>query len=216
MSDPLAQPQQAGEQQPALTSDAARNDLGLAMLRRLAQGQPLALDTLASDTRRPMDEIRCELQRHGDIEYDHAGRIVGNGITLRPTPHRFAIDGRELYTWCALDTLVFPAMLGVSARAESPCHATGQPIRVDVGPDRIRSVEPASAVVSILPRPHSASIRASFCNHIHFFADADAAQPWLAEHPDAAIVPVTDAQEHGRELIEALPAFGASCADDCC
>jgi len=194
MPDPRAQPHQAGERQPALTSDAARNHLGLAMLRHLAQGQPLELDTLACDTRRPVDEIRSELQRHGDIEYDQAGRIVGNGITLRPTPHRFEIDGRELYTWCALDTLVFPAMLGIPARVESPCHATGQPIRVNVEPDRIRSVEPASAVVSIVPRPQSASIRASFCNHIHFFADADAAQPWLAEHPDASIVPVTDAQ----------------------
>jgi len=65
MPDPLAQPQQAGDQQPA---DAARNDLGLAMLRHLAQGQPLELATLASDTRGPVDEIRSELQRHGDIE----------------------------------------------------------------------------------------------------------------------------------------------------
>jgi alkylmercury lyase len=202
--------------QPTVTGDPGREALGLAMLRRLAQGEPLALDTLASDTGQAVEAIRAELLRHGDIEYDHAGRIVGNGITLRPTPHRFEIDGRELYTWCALDTLAFPAMLGVSARAESPCHATGQPIHVDVEPDRISSVEPASAVVSIVPRPQAASIRASFCNHVHFFADVDVALPWLAEHPDASIVPVADAQTRGRELIESLPAVGASCPDDCC
>jgi alkylmercury lyase len=120
------------------------------------------------------------------------------------------------YTWCALDTLVFPAMLGVSARVESPCFATGEPIRVAVEPVRIRHVEPSTAVVSIVPRPHGSSIRASFCNHVHFFANADAAQPWLTEHPDASIVPVADAQQQGRELIERLPAVGTTCSDDCC
>jgi alkylmercury lyase len=211
-TEPLQQP--GG--QPTVPGDPGREALGLAMLRRLAEGEPLTLDTLASDTGQPVEAIRAELLRHGDIEYDQAGRIVGNGITLRPTPHRFEIDGRELYTWCALDTLVFPAMLGVCARVESPCRATGQAIHVDVEPDRISSVEPASAVVSIVPRPQSASIRASFCNHVHFFANVDVAQSWLAEHPDASIVPVADAQEQGRELIESLPAVGASCPDDCC
>jgi len=108
-----------------------------------------------------------------------------------------------------------PRHAGVSARVASPCHATGQPIRVDVEPDRIRSVEPAGAVVSIVPRPQRASIRASFCNHVHFFANAAAAQPWLAEHPDASIVPVADAQKQGCELIESLPAVGASCSENC-
>jgi alkylmercury lyase len=214
--DPLAQPQQASGQQAAFASAAAREDLGLAMLRRLAQGEPLPLDTLASDTGWPIETIRAELQRHGDIEYDEAGRIIGNGITVRPTPHRFGLSGRQLYTWCALDALVFPAMLGVSARVESRCHATGEPIRVDVEPDRIRHVEPSTAVVSIVPRPHGSSIRASFCNHIHFFASIDAAQQWVTEHPEASLVPVADAQEHGRDLIEALPGAGSSCTTDCC
>ena len=210
------QPPEPPDGQPALSDDQEREDLGLAMLRRLAQGEPVTTATLASDTGWPVEAIRAELQRHGDIEYDHAGRIIGNGITLRPTPHRFQIDGRQLYTWCALDTLVFPAMLDVAAHVESPCHATGQPIHVAVEPNRISSIEPASAVVSIVPRPQNASIRASFCNHVHFFATADAAQTWHAEHPDASIVPVADAHRQGRDLIEALPAVGASCSNHCC
>lgn len=36
------------------------------------------------------------------------GRIVGHELTLRETPHRFAVDGRQLFTWRALDTLIFP------------------------------------------------------------------------------------------------------------
>jgi alkylmercury lyase len=60
-----------------------------------------------------------------DLETDEQGRIVGSGLTLRPTPHRFALDGRQLYTWCALDTLIFPVVLGQGATVESPCHGAG-------------------------------------------------------------------------------------------
>lgn len=56
-----------------------------------------------------------------DLETDVQGHIVGSGLTLRPTPHRFTIDGRQLYTWCALDTLIFPAVLGQVATVEAPC-----------------------------------------------------------------------------------------------
>ncbi|WP_456045472.1 organomercurial lyase [Streptomyces parvus] len=39
------------------------------------------------------------------------------------------------------------------------------------------------------------SVRAAFCNQVHFFASADAAKDWLTEHPDAQVVPVADAFE---------------------
>lgn len=44
-------------------------------------------------------------------------------------------------------------------------------------------VTPATAVVSIVIGCDLASVRASFCNHVHFFTNTTAAQPWLYEHP---------------------------------
>ncbi|MCY0931502.1 organomercurial lyase [Streptomyces sp. H27-H1] len=46
-------------------------------------------------------------------------------------------------------------------------------------------VEPAGAVVSLLIPGAPSSVRASFCDQVHFFASADAAKDWLAEHPGA-------------------------------
>ena len=170
------------------------------LLRQLARGEPLTIADLAAATGRAGDEVAQAVGRLRDTEYDDAGRIVGYGITLRPTPHRFTVDGHQLYTWCALDTLIFPAPLGQSAQVESPCHSTGAPIRLTVEPDRVRDVEPQTAMVSIVTPDDLVSVRASFCNHVHFFADADAAAPWLAEHPGGSVLPVADAYQLGRQL----------------
>jgi alkylmercury lyase len=179
----------------------------------LARGEPVGMEELAADVGATAEEVRRALAGQCDLEFDDAGRIIGSGITLRPTPHSFEVDGRRLYTWCALDTLIFPAMLGKPARVESSCRATGAAIRVHVEPERIVSVEPVDAVVSIVAVSDPRAIRASFCDYVHFFANAGVATDWLAEHPGATVVPVAEAQQVGRPVIQGLVGGGL---DDCC
>lgn len=170
------------------------------LLRLLARGEPVTIPALAAVAGRPADEVTRAVSQLPDTEYDDDGRIVGYGITLRPTPHRFTVEGRPLYTWCALDTLIFPAVLDRPAQVESPCHTTGDPIRLTVEPDRVTDVDPGTAVVSIVSPDDLASVRASFCRHVHFFTDTAAAQTWLSEHPGGSVLPVADAHQLGREL----------------
>jgi len=142
-----------------------------------------------------------------DVETDSDGNVVGMGLTLRPTSHKFRIGGPQLYTWCALDTLMYPPLLGEAATVESPCRATGEPVRVEIGPEGIRTVEPEDAVVSIVvPEDCCATVRGSFCNEVHFFASRDAASGWLGDHPGALIVSVQEAFELGRLLNSATSA----------
>lgn len=138
----------------------------------LAAGEPVGVDQLAAEAERTADDIHQALAAMPDIEYDAEGHIVGYGLTSNPTPHRYETGGRSLYAWCALDTLAFPAILGQPARVTSACRATGEPIRLIVTPDGIDSVEPAGAVVSVVTPDAPASVRAAFCNQIHFFASA--------------------------------------------
>jgi alkylmercury lyase len=98
------------------------------LLRLLADGQPVSIEDLAEAAGRPVDDVRQTVASLPDVELDDEGRIVGYGLTLRETPHRFEVDGKRLYTWYALDTLVFPGLLGRTARIESPCHGTGTTI----------------------------------------------------------------------------------------
>jgi alkylmercury lyase len=139
------------------------------LLQLLARGEPVTEDELAAATRRPAAEVRAALAALPDTEYDDADRIVGSGITFRPTPHRFEVDGRQLYTWCALDTLIFPAILDRPARVTSPCRATGAPIHLEISPAGITAVAPEEPVVSLVMPSDGCSIRTGFCDHVHFF-----------------------------------------------
>lgn len=188
--------------------------LGRPLLRLLAQGEPVTIDQLAIATGRSTEQVRRALAAAPDTEYDNTGRIVGSGITLNPTPHRFEVDGKQLYTWCALDTLVFPAILGKPATVSSPCHATGELVWVQVAPDGVTGVDPATAVVSLVAPDDCCSVRASFCNQVHFFSSHEAALPWLAEHRGASVVPVAAAHRLGRPIIDTL--LGTQDPADCC
>lgn len=174
------------------------------LLELLAKGRPVTPEQLARAAGRTTEEVRGALATMSDTEYDEQGRILGSGLTLRPTPHRFEIDEVALYTWCALDTLIFPAILGRTAHVTSPCHDTGQPVHLTIETSRVTNVEPATAVVSIVTPEAPASIRAAFCNHVHFFATREAAEPWLTENPSATIITVADAYQLGRPLARTL------------
>ena len=174
-----------------------RRDIENAMFQPLvgllAAGRPVAVDDLIQTTGLPAEQVRQGLAGLRDIEYNRAGKIVGQGLTLRPTRHRFEIDDRQLHVWCALDTVLFSIILKRAARVSSPCHATGSPVQMTVEPSGITSVEPASAVISIVTPEGPASIRAAFCENVHYFVSADAAHDWLSRHPGAELLPVAEA-----------------------
>lgn len=174
------------------------------LLTLLATGTPVTTDQLAAATGRDATDVRQALATMSDTEYDEHGRIVGAGLTQRPTPHHFEINGHQLYTWCALDTLIFPAVLDAPAHIESPCHATATPIRLTVTPTGVHDIQPTTAVVSIVTPDDMNSVRAAFCNHVHFFASPDAAYSWLTEHPGMSVLPVVDAHQLGQPLTQQL------------
>ncbi|WP_235653771.1 organomercurial lyase MerB [Mycolicibacter icosiumassiliensis] len=174
------------------------------LLRLLASGDPVDVTTLAATAGRTTEETRAQLAKVPATEYDDEGRIVGQGLTLRPTPHRFTLDGEELYTWCALDTLIFPLILGREARVESVSPASGQPVRLVAGPRGVCDVEPATAVISLVNLEDMTEIRSSFCNQVHFFTSVNDARSWLEPNPGGQVMPVTDAFDFAVQLTTAL------------
>lgn len=174
--------------------------LWLPLMRLLAQGDPVDTADLAAAAGRPIEEARTALEAMADTEYDGSGRIIGQGLTQRATQHRFEVDGEQLYTWCALDTLIFPTLLGASARIESAYRATGTPVRVTVGPTGVTHVDPAGAVVSLVNPDDMSSVRSSFCNQVHFFASPEEAQPWIEDHPGGTVIPVEEAYRLATDM----------------
>lgn len=178
--------------------------LWLPLIRLLAQGDPVKVTDLATTAGRPIQDVRTALAAVPDTEYDEDGRIIGQGLTLRPTPHHFEVDGNQLYTWCALDTLIIPVILGKAARIESSCQATGTPVLVHVDATGAARARPTTAVVSLINPEDIRSVRSAFCNQVHFFASAEAAQPWLQAHPAGSVIPIDEAYQLGASIVETM------------
>jgi alkylmercury lyase len=170
----------------------------------LVRGKPASPEEIASSSAKSPVEVRAALERFPSAEWDEQGRVVGLGLTLRLTPHRLEVEGRTLFAWCALDTLLFPVLLGRPASIESPCRGTGEPVHIEVTPAGIEAVDPPSAVVSIVAARDLANFRSVGCHNTHFFSSPEEASRWLERHPEATILPVEDAFRLGRLIAEGL------------
>ena len=187
-----------------------------AALRLLAHGAPVTVTELAAAAGVDAGDLE-ETPIGADIEYDEQGRVLGWGLTLNPTPHRFTVAGHQLYTWCAPDTLVFPAVIGASAHVESECPVTVSAVRLTVDPvTGVTDLQPAAAMVAFVDPAgiRGRQVRATCCNPQMFLATPDAAEQWRSEHPGMTVLPVADAYTQlARPLAEALidPAGEAPC-----
>lgn len=175
------------------------------LLRLLAEGNPVSVGQIAATLHLPHDDVAAALGKLRNVEFDRDGNIIGAGITLNPTRHCFQVNGRRLFTWCAMDTLIFPMILNQTAYVTSTCPATGLTIRLTVAPGGVERFEPAGAVVS-LPRLSDAccDVRADFCNQVHFFSSSDAATAWLSERPGATLLSIEEAWRIGVVLAGSL------------
>jgi alkylmercury lyase len=186
---------------PAERSDGCA-ELLVALLRELVKGQPVQNEALCVALGWSAERLRALLEQEPCTEYDHDGNVIGYGITLRETAHAFEVDGRRLYTWCALDALMFPAMIGKTARVLSRCPATGRAISLTVTPAGVRDVEPTGAVLSLPLLEDASNIRSSFCCHVNFYASASAAHPSI--EPGSQVVCVADGVRLGHLIADYL------------
>src|SRR5215204_6714281 len=170
----------------------------------LARGKPASPEEIAAAAGKSPEEVRAALNQFPSAEWDEQGRVVGLGLTLQLTPHRLEVEGRTLFAWCALDALLFPALLGRPASIESPCRGTGEPVHIEMTPAGIDRVEPQSAVVSIVAARDLATFRRVSCTNTHFFSSTEAASCWLEKHPEATILSVEDTFRLGRLIAEDL------------
>lgn len=168
-------------------------DLPFHLGRLLAAGEPVTVAAAAAAGGWTEEQVREELARHPGTDWDDDGRIVGFGLTLRETPHRFTFDHRTVYTFCASDALEVSVMLGRSGVIDSTCPATGRSIRVELTPQQILRVEPPGAVVSKVRPDHAVEdIRAQVCALGNFFSSSEAAADWLAHNPQGKVASIAE------------------------
>src|SRR5712691_1925983 len=161
---------------------------------------PISLDALAQALHTSRERVQAVLERYPDAEYDQFGNLLGWGLTLHPTVHQVGLEGRSLYAWCAPDTLYDPVVVNRPAQIVSRCPVTGARIEMTLTPDRLESLSPEAAVVSIVRDggmfkrlKEAGCIRQGGCNNQFFFASGEVAAPWVSEHADFIVLPVEEA-----------------------
>ena len=181
-----------------------------AMYAPLAEGEPLAPADVATNSGIPVKVIEksFRLMKRSGAEFDESGNLIGNALTLRPTKHKFIVDGQELYAWCAVDTLFLPGLVGKTADVESICPATGERIRLRISPTGIESVDPSEAVVSVVVPGASAACgpgqgkgaHSASCQSMNYFVSREAAWKHLGPDSDVAILDVQEASQLAQKV----------------
>lgn len=178
-----------------LTLEKQRISVGL--YRLLAQGEPVELQTLAAAVSVPLRRVEAIIKNWPGVYCDKKRRFVGYwGLAIPQMSHKFSVDGRRLYTWCAWDSLFLPEILGKGADVESICPVTQDPIRLEVTTGGVERVEPATTVMSfVVPDPikFQQNVLTSFCHYVHFFSSREAGQAWTSRHDGTFIVTLDQA-----------------------
>lgn len=155
---------------------------------------------------RSQEEINVLMERWAQgVAQVYEGLVHFDVSASRPRPAHFRIRrGERVITTggggCAPDLFAVVLWTGKPMQVEAICPATGCPIRVDLTPEGVTNVEPASAVISLVnpqgPRfkPFRDNREASelICSQQHFYASAEAAANWLACNPGGRLIPVKD------------------------
>jgi alkylmercury lyase len=190
--------------------DGTKRRIALATYRRVARGVPASPEEIASDARRPAEEVKRILGDWIGVFADTEGRVYGFwGLSISAMKHRFEVDGVRLHTWCAWDAIFLPGLLDKTARVESVCAQSGQPVRLTVSPTGVESAEPSSVFISfLLPDVrHGSDIINRFCHYVNFFRSQADGEAWIAKTPGTFLLTLDQGVELARMKNQAQ--FGA-------
>jgi alkylmercury lyase len=175
---------------------------------------PVSLDQLATQVGIEVAEIARLLHLTWRERVDLRDGMVR--LDVRPAgPRRYQVHagGRPVGVGrgCSVDMYLLALALGRPIHAEAICPATGTPISVDITPDRVERIDPPTAVVAVVNLDADLTLGldrtdADVCAQQPFFASADAASQWLADHPQGRLIPVRSFHAEANRLVDRLEA----------
>jgi alkylmercury lyase len=173
----------------------------------LAQGRPVSPTQLAQITGIDVRTVEQALiESHTDR--DMQGNVIELfGISQAPTLHRIQIGHVCLFSCCALVSQMVPLLLSQTATIESVDPVGHRLIRLTVSPTGIQSVEPYSAVGTLVLTSAEQvlkDVRSAFCMHVHHFPDTDSAQEFVNIDPRRYMVSIQQLHDAARQLTAAI------------
>ncbi len=176
-------------------------------LRLLAEGEPVSAEMIGSKLGIPTQIARSVFEAsQGKGEWDREGRLIGSALTLVPTQHRFRIMQKDLYTWCAHDSILLPGLLGMTAEVESPDPLNGDLIKLVITPKGPETYSPKTAVLTTFQAAEPATgPKSAVCTNSHYFTSRASAEAWSHDRPGVNIMTIEEAYAQvKRDLLDVV------------
>jgi alkylmercury lyase len=175
---------------------------------------PVSLDQLATHVGLPAAETARLLQLTWHQRIDLRDGIIRLDATpTGPRRYRVHTGGGPVGAGkgCSVDMYLLALAFGRPVHAEATCTATGTPITVDITPDGVERIDPPTAVVAVVDPEVDLTLGsdrtdAEVCAQQPFFASAQAASRWLADHSQGRVIPVRSFHAEARRLVDRLEA----------
>jgi hypothetical protein len=173
----------------------------------LTSDGPVTVEQIAKATGAETAGIETALQL-GRAERNKEGWVTELfGITTTPTTHRIEIKGVVLYSCCALVAQMVPMLVNQPARIETIDPISRQPVRVDLTPGNLTSVDPPEAwgtFVQTEPAAVQRSVGEAFCSHIHNFTTRATAEQYVQQDKRRYILSMETFHDVARQLTVAV------------
>ncbi len=177
--------------------DPEEQRISIQVYRLLAKGRPVSRESLAESLNYHINKVNAILDNWFGVYFDDDKNIIGYwGLALQEMPHRFEVEGKTLYTWCAWDSLFIPELIRKAAHVVSTDPISKDKIRLTVTPDGIAELNPPGAVMSHV-KPEATIIDENviqgFCHYIFFFTSAETGSKWTSQHKNTSVISIEDA-----------------------
>lgn len=166
-------------------------DFLLKIFKELLKGKAVSKKVFSSIAELPPEKEQFLLENLA--EQDEKGDVIAfSGMSLTPTNHSITINDKKLYTWCAIDAILFTDWLNINSRIQSRDPVDNSFIELQLVGDHLQWTKPYPIFVSLVEGLNTCDIRNSFCNHVSFFASEATAKKWLEQNPHGKIISIDD------------------------
>lgn len=135
-----------------------------------------------------IDEVIDILQKNDMVIFDKNGEPVGAyPFTMEKREHKIKINGHNIYSMCALDSLAISPMYNTELEINSKCHVTGKDISVKQHGYTIinsRDVKELYFGINWNAACSTSCCADSLCTEMIFLKGDSVANNWLNEAPD--------------------------------
>ena len=173
----------------------------------LARGEPLTVGQIANAVGVNDHEVEEALAK-ARCAFNESGRLIDLfGMTLAPTYHRLEIEGKAVFSCCALWAHVIPKLVDREVLVESVDPQSREIVRLEIAPGKVQSVNPGTAIATMAVADAASieqDVGAAFCRHVRHFASSDSAQKFATGSPSCRVVDVDELHEVAAQLFEAI------------